>query len=753
MRSSSFSLLIISSFVLASASTASAAPQIFWASDPVRPNETVLIQGSDFGKAPVVEIARLADDKATELTFQSLPGHGGGPLEREEQRRLGVKEWLTAPLLQPSDCSLKFVVPADWKPGVFAVRVSANGATSFPTLVNAPDPWWVLGDRGDSASPGGWLRVCGKSLAFHGSSVARLGTVGHEPIELKADAADCYTLRFNLPKDLAPASYTVVVHNGFGGNAAWRKAGTLSVKASADWPTKQFNVLDFYGKDAAQEMQKSLNKYYPVPDRTAGIQAALKQAQQNGGGIVYFPPGRYGITGEISVPPRTLLKGAQTGTVVLWWGHGQFNLDGGGEQGLARDKDKPKPRINPLHGDEFGLEDLSIYLPFDHQTGISCGDHFRMRRVRVRVDHFWTIDGSKRPEGTAVRLGNNFEVTDCDILAKGEALVLGQNGFVARNRVMAGKTNCTLGGSGQVIVEDNHFVSMYPTAYENIAGSGRNIYFGHNTLESLYAHQADYSFTFDAGDAAYFGKVAAASGTQITLANQPTYPNWAPESSSLWRRAVIVIQEGRGAGQLRNVVSNKATQWEIDRPFDCPPDDTSLITIVPMNGRVLVIGNRFEDASWVNAAYGTALNVVYAENRLYRCGQLLNYGCAPDKAFQPSWYVQFLDNELHEGLTSVETNGFLPKPERFDAVGAHITRCTIHRRLLVADDNSGGIAITGATRDVVVEDCIWRNPLSTMRIEKSTEGVLFRNNTFAGTVPDKDAKDAAATTALRSKLR
>ena len=192
-------------------------------------------------------------------------------------------------------------------------------------------------------------------------------------------------------------------------------------------------------------MQKSLNKYHPVPDRTAGIQAALKQAQQNGGGIVYFPPGRYGITGEISVPPRTLLKGAGTGIVVLWWGHGQFNLDGGGEQGLARDKDKAKPQINPLHGPEFGLEDMSIYLPFDHQTGISCGEHFRMRRVRVRVDHFWTIDGSKRPEGTAVRTGQQFRSHRLRYPGQRRRPVLGQYGLVARNRVMAGKTNCTLG--------------------------------------------------------------------------------------------------------------------------------------------------------------------------------------------------------------------------------------------------------------------------------------------------------------------
>ena len=283
-----------------------------------------------------------------------------------------------------------------------------------------------------------------------------------------------------------------------------------------------------------------------------------------------------------------------------------------------------------------------------------------------------------------------------------------------------------------MIVEDNHFVSMYPTAYENIAGTGRNIYFGHNTLESLYAHQADYSFTFDAGDAAYFGKIAAASGTQITLAKSPTYPNWAPENSSLWRRAVVLIQEGRGAGQYRNVVSNKDRQWEIDRPFDCPPDDTSLVTIVPMNGRVLVIGNRFEDASWVNAAYGTAIDVVYAENRLYRCGQLLNYGLRSGQSVS-TVVVRAVSRQR------IARRADIGRDERLSAEARAVRRPERpHHALHDPPPAACGRrqqrrhrASPGATRDVIVEDCVWRNPLSTLRIENSAEDVLFRNNVFA----------------------
>ena len=59
-----------------------------------------------------------------------------------------------------------------------------------------------------------------------------------------------------------------------------------------------------------------------------------------------------------------------------------------------------------------------------------------------------------------------------------------------------------------MIVEDNQLVSMYPTAYMNIAGVGRNLYFARNRQEAMQVHQADFSFTFDAGAAAYFGRVA-----------------------------------------------------------------------------------------------------------------------------------------------------------------------------------------------------------------------------------------------------
>jgi hypothetical protein len=549
----------------------------------------------------------------------------------------------------------------------------------------------------------------------------------------KPDATEGYCLRLALPADSKVGRYTVRVHNGFGGDAAWRAAGTIEIAPSPDWPKTVFSVLEFYGKDAEADMRKTLIKYQTIPDRTEGIRAALDKAKANGGGVVYFPPGRYGIKGPVEVPPRTVLRGAATGLAVLWWGVGRFNLDGGGDQGLARDGEH-RPATNLLTGREFGIEDMSLYFPFDHQMCIQGGDRFRMHRVRIRVDHYWALDGNRRPEGTIARLGNNFEVTDCDIVAKGEGLVPGRFGLIARNRIVAGKTNCPLGGAREVIVEDNQFVSTYPTAYMNISGVGRNLYFAGNSMEAVQAHQADYSFTFDAGCCAYFGTLASVDGTRLTLAADPAYPKWAAEKSDLWKKAIVCVQEGRGAGQWRYVTANQGRQWEIQSPFACQPDAASIVTIVPMNGRVLVVGNRFEDANWVNAGYGTSIDVVYAANRLYRCAQLLNYGLTAHGVFdfQPSWYVQYLDNEIHEGNTTMDTTGSIRGLKDFPGA---ITRATIHRRHVVAEDNCGGVGISGRTRDVIVEGCVFRNPANLIRVDGDAQGVVLSNNRFEAGPP------------------
>ncbi len=684
-------------------------PQIAWASDPVRPDETVLLRGVGFGAQPAVEFARLDD----------------GDPAGDKQTPL---RWITPTALQPVDDALKFVIPVDSRPGVFACRVVADGVRSTPVLLNRPDVWWLQGDAGSCVTPGGWVRVFGKCLGNDPASVrVRLVPASGASVALRAEAADGWALRCSAPAGLAAGNYAVRVHSGQGGVSAWCEAGTVTITAPELWPTNVYSVLETSGLGAVREMRHTLLKYGQPVDRSEGVSAALAKSKSNGGGVVYFPAGRYHLSGPLELPPRTVLKGEGMGLVTLWWGSGTFNLDGGGDRGLAKEAEA-KPPANLISGPSFGIEDLSLYLPLEHRTGIDGYGDVRLRRVRVRVDHLWALDGNKRPEGLVARLGRNFEVTDCDLIAKGEGLKLGEFGVVARNRILAGKSPCSLGGARAVIVEDNTFVSTYPTAYQNIAGVGQDIYYARNRHESQNAHQADFSFTFDRGGTAYRGELAAVRGAKLTLAADPAFEKWADARSGLWRKAVACVVSGKGAGQWRSVAAFAGRDWTLSDPFAVAPDAHSVITIVPMCGRALIVGNRFEDANWVNAGFGTALDVIYADNRLVRCASLLHYGMASETYLCPNFNVQFFDNELSEGLNSITVGGSVRPAGAFDGA---VTQNVVHRRARLTTDNSGSVVIQGALRDVIVEGCSFAHPDSGIRVERGPAGVLLRHNRSA----------------------
>ena len=119
---------------------------ISWASHPILPGEVLVLQGS----FPPNTIP-------CETSF--------GPVVTDNNRAAvatGSNVWVTTSVLplQQTPVSLKVRVPTSVPHGAF--NVSACG--SQPITVNLPDVWWILGDRGDTATPGGWLRTYGLSI-------------------------------------------------------------------------------------------------------------------------------------------------------------------------------------------------------------------------------------------------------------------------------------------------------------------------------------------------------------------------------------------------------------------------------------------------------------------------------------------------------------------------------------------------------------------------------------------------------------
>ena len=99
-----------SAVVWACGLSARAAPLVFWASEPVQPDDTVILLGDALGPAATVEISRLPDVKTTGPGGPEDPvGHAG--------------DWQAVTPLVSSEQSLHVVVPATWKQGAFVLRV------------------------------------------------------------------------------------------------------------------------------------------------------------------------------------------------------------------------------------------------------------------------------------------------------------------------------------------------------------------------------------------------------------------------------------------------------------------------------------------------------------------------------------------------------------------------------------------------------------------------------------------------------
>jgi hypothetical protein len=709
-------------------------PHIFWASDPVSPNETVLVQGAAFSGAKV-ELLELGESK----------------------------KWSDIPIAQGSESSLKFIVPSDWKQGVYALKVTGkDGKVSKEWLINSPDVWWVQGDEGEAATPGGWLRAFGKSLNFGGKTLLRLTEESGKSIELTAGKADAFAASFEIPSGLAPGSYKAAMHNGLGGKAAWREIANVRIDPPVEWPQEVFSVLDFYGEGALDKMAKSLQRYEKFEDRMEGVRAALQKAKENGGGIVYFPTGKYLITEKLEIPPKTVLRGDGDRFTLLWWGEkgreDKFYADVNEDPDKATDRLGLKQR-DCIAGTELGIESVALYVPFNHENAVVATGRFRMDRVLMRVDRAWLMRGADTfkmaPDQWLIRTASNYRITNSDLMATKTGIFPGKYGVIADNRIAANKSPMRFKGAREVILESNDFFGTSPLTFINIIGAGRHIFIARNSLDSFFGPQSLVHFTADLSPVTFSGTGCEFSGSKVTLPEVPVDPPWPkrlgtddPVQLNLWKHPILVVQNGRGAGQWRDVVSFEGKELVLDRPFEVPPDAESFIMVLPGIVRWLLVDNVFKDNDWVVPGYDIGIDVITARNKLYNVAEMINYGGErldgpgrafsgwpgepdpttgerPVRAYSPNWYFQYFDNEIHRGNTIVRTSG------GFTNRGpAPVTRCTVHRRHRFID-NAGKIVISKiGNPDVVVEGCELPDPRSRIEVSEP-EGVLLRNNRFA----------------------
>ncbi len=211
--------------------TAFASPSVFWASDPIRPGETVMLLGDGFPDDCRVEFALVPRGKASRPPSPPQIQHG---------------PWQALAPRQASDQSVKFVLPEKWPQAQYLCRI--EGSTDQVTL-NGPQVFWKQGDQGASSSPGGWLRLFGKNLDWGDQAQVGLQR-GGKFVPLPMQERSPYALAAAVPQDLTPGEdCRVFIHNGLGGGSGWVNAGSIKIVCtSVPWPEQVFNILDYGAK-------------------------------------------------------------------------------------------------------------------------------------------------------------------------------------------------------------------------------------------------------------------------------------------------------------------------------------------------------------------------------------------------------------------------------------------------------------------------------------------------------------------------
>jgi hypothetical protein len=705
---------------------------VFWASDPIAPGEIALLVGEDFGAHPVVSIRRLSD-------------------EDRRQHEIADEAATQIEAAESSSRSIKLKVPESWENGIFEVEVHGEGGTAKASL-NAPNPYWMQGNLGVQASPGGWLRLFGRNIEAPGkaASVVLTSRTGDKTYVLKAESGSLWDARFAVPSDINLGTYDVRVHNGWGGAQGWRPAGSFVVAAAEAWPTRRFNVREFGAKGDG------------VADDSRAVISALDEAGRNGGGVVFLPRGRYVIRQMLTVPRFTELAGEGTDLAVL----------------MFADFDNAPPAL--IRGsNHFGLRDIAIYAS-NHRIVIEsdvthtvAGDpgNVRIHRVRVRAMKYRghvTADELDRKHRESFKVnfeaedtlrlgGTAVEITESDFYGSGRslALVAPRAAYVANNAFFNGRLGWySISGADGVIFENNTITGsdlMATGGGINTLGDyaySQNIWFGHNRLEMMTGWDRE-AMTADGPGGLYYGAVAAISATTLRL--DTPINNTLLNKRDAWRGAGVFILDGRGAGQIARVKRVSSQLIELDHPLDVMPDASSTVTVTMLQQNYLFIDNTFVDAGLAIQYYGTSVNHVAAGNKSVRTGGMFASG-RWYLHYQPTWYCQFLDNEITDGNTyrggpngetfAGEAVLGVIGGQRAPNLAPLAMGSVLRRNRLLGNAHievmGGDNPRAPGVRDVIVENNVIERSDVLIKRDRGTVGVLLSGNRSGGlSVPDK----------------
>lgn len=613
-------------------------PIIFWASQPIQPGQTALLIGNGIGRKAIAVGWRVSDGpiiNPTEHIASSIPHHSVRLL-----------------VLQASRISAKVLLPSNWRPGVYALHLINNHGASKTVYLNRADPWWWLGEGGQIAYPGGWLRVFGNNLGPR--CKAWLTRNGHV-YRLRSLQANKYSAQFRIPSGVRPGSHRLWISNGYGGLLGLSSRIIIEVAPRPVWPSKVFNVRDYGAVGNG------------LHNDTDAIRAALAKAAANRGGIVYLPRGVYSITGQLTIPQHTVLHGERRQVVWLYVPDNtpQFNTVIAGNS-------------------DFGVTDLSIVAQTTRRL-ITAPDVRSMYEMpwgwpgnpparadnvflrRLRLQHLIYAHRIQRPnsprrlEGvgpsTVAISGRHIEISDCEIVSSGMPIIIHRtrDTLIAHNILHTGRNGWygIWGATRTAFVGNTIEGADLEASYGGFADYDggtdvSDLYIADNRFLNGYGDERE-AITFDTpGQYPWLGDIQGSQGNTLSVSGV----KW--KSGAFHNLACLVIG-GKGIGQMRRILENTQNQIIVRWPWMVEPDHTSVIAITPFRANNIIYHNTSQDTSVGVQLWAGGYNFIVDGNTSVRTGGLwgitAQYTDGGQTIFLPCYFTQWLNNVIRQGFS------------------------------------------------------------------------------------------------------
>lgn len=506
--------------------------------------------------------------------------------------------------------SLSLDIPEEIGDGIYKVKA---GSTEFN--VNMPEIRWINSDEGlNTSAVGEKIYVSGRNLSFDGLETKlyiKSKTDGTEyytkPSEIIGSGCIACVIPDNVPLGVCELKVGI--------NELYSDPLEFTLKEKTQWKQTVFDVAD-YGATADDNT-----------DDTYAVKLALAAADENGGGIVKFPRGKFICGSPLKIPQYVKLKGegvekTQICFVTTYYDKGELPdsfLTGSGNFAIEDINFWSMRSRGFLYTDEGSKGNIFIrnikvaytkYIgPIEVQNMVY--EMMSGGNSKEPGDDFYTdIDGDFGVRGMIlygdnIHIENSYLMFSCDTVK-----IKNSRGSVVRaNYITTGNHR---GVSSEVLdgVSDTVWCENQDGGLLRIAageGSSDNLYIGKNKLGAKFYGNRE-ALTIENTGNSYEVKASSVNEGYVVLSGA-----FDTDITGKW----IYITDGAGIGQKRKILNYDAKTGEtvINAPFSVSPDSTSKLLIKSAVSNQMYEANSFSACGAVKIC-GTADNISFIRNSL-----------------------------------------------------------------------------------------------------------------------------------------